>query len=877
MLRRHVLACAIVSVLLASCASGGGSQGGGDDGGGGVIVSPDAQPPAGHPEWSYARNTINLDPAQQRYTGRGVVVGMFDTLPNLNYAPLQGRGHGSDPRISDGQPGNVTDDGSNHGTAVATVMVGGAWGAWRGGVAPNATLLFTNRSSPFNIRQMTDRGMTVFNQSVQSEFTVGSGSDAAQRDYLRASGLLDAYRYLRDRGGIVVHAAGNAGAANPSTSGAVPYYFPDITNWVTVVGLDSLGRNLASFSNQCGVMAQQCLAAPGTWRLVWPTPGQPAGFSYRWTGTSFAAPAVSGVAALVKEAFPWMNGTQLAQTLLTTARDLGATGVDPVYGWGVVDAGRAVQGPAQLTSNWNVAVPAGMASVFGNDINGVGGLWLGGQGTLTLAGDNTYAGGTHLQSGGLRINGALSGDVNQSGGALGGNGRIGGDLLQTGGALDLWSHQTLTVAGTARLAGTAWLRPGAGFTGRWEGVVLQAAQIEGHLALRDDALFYSSALERQGNAWVGTVDRRSGAAALQALGLGDATTVRAAASLDRVFADRDASGQATATEANVLGVANALRRDATAAASLDSVAGQAHATARGMAVSTAEMQQHWASDRVRAAAHSSNGGAWAMAGHQETQVRPADAFDAVVRSDSWTAGADRRVSEDWLVGAAVQKGRTRSQFDRNGGRVDTEQVGAMAYGAWTPNDQWAVSAHAGVSMLDNDVERQIVLAGAAPVTSNTDATLLSVGLKADRRIGTHWGVTGQLTYDRLRSHGFEEAGSTGFELVADASTASNATAGLGVLFFDGKPVESVGWRWSGEALYLRSVEAPDTGFRARYSGLAGTWFKVDGMDVGRDAAWLSGKLAYRFGRSNQIDLDAYLRSHRHGNDTAVTVSYRQEF
>ena len=76
-------------------------------------------------------------------------------------------------------------------------------------------------------------------------------------------------------------------------------------------------------------------------------------------GTSFAAPLVAGTAALVSEAYPWMTGHQLQQTLLTTATDIGDPGVDDVYGWGLLNAGKAVRGPAQFTDDWLANVTPG--------------------------------------------------------------------------------------------------------------------------------------------------------------------------------------------------------------------------------------------------------------------------------------------------------------------------------------------------------------------------------------------------------------------------------------------------------------------------------------------------------------------------------------
>ena len=51
-------------------------------------------------------------------------------------------------------------------------------------------------------------------------------------------------------------------------------------------------------------------------------------------GTSFAAPRVTGAAALVRHKFPNLNGRDLKQVLLRSADDIGAPGVDEVFGYG---------------------------------------------------------------------------------------------------------------------------------------------------------------------------------------------------------------------------------------------------------------------------------------------------------------------------------------------------------------------------------------------------------------------------------------------------------------------------------------------------------------------------------------------------------------
>jgi thermitase len=61
-----------------------------------------------------------------------------------------------------------------------------------------------------------------------------------------------------------------------------------------------------------------------------------------WQGTSFSAPLVAGVAALVLSANPSLSGQQVQNILCQSADDLGLTGRDTSYGWGRVNAARAV-------------------------------------------------------------------------------------------------------------------------------------------------------------------------------------------------------------------------------------------------------------------------------------------------------------------------------------------------------------------------------------------------------------------------------------------------------------------------------------------------------------------------------------------------------
>jgi subtilisin family serine protease len=103
------------------------------------------------------------------------------------------------------------------------------------------------------------------------------------------------------------------------------------------IAVSAIDRNMkrAGFSNYGDYVD---LTAPGV-DILSLTPN--GGYTSA-SGTSFAAPHVSGVVALLLSKYPWLTPVDVGQTLSTEAKDLGDKGWDPFYGYGLVDALAAV-------------------------------------------------------------------------------------------------------------------------------------------------------------------------------------------------------------------------------------------------------------------------------------------------------------------------------------------------------------------------------------------------------------------------------------------------------------------------------------------------------------------------------------------------------
>ncbi|MEG0184591.1 MAG: autotransporter domain-containing protein [Stenotrophomonas sp.] len=309
-------------------------------------------------------------------------------------------------------------------------------------------------------------------------------TDLATQDQLYAANAeyLDIFAEgSRSKGMIQVWAAGNnnANAATPEVApiagiyATLPRLFADIEqNWLSVVNVrqdSAAGYTLDVTSNRCGYSANWCLAAPGTAilstvygadsaldaQLLQDSQGnvlldvleRVPTYSYDlMTGTSMAAPHVTGALGLLFERFPYLDNAQVRDVLLTTATDLGAAGVDDVYGWGLMNLASAIEGYGQLRVDTDVVMntKAGGLKVWEgdawddwtNNIGGPGKLTKSGIGWLRLSGDNTFNGAI-VREGILELDGvnALTASLDVAGGSFLLNGTLKNTALNTHGGI----------------------------------------------------------------------------------------------------------------------------------------------------------------------------------------------------------------------------------------------------------------------------------------------------------------------------------------------------------------------------------------------------------------------------------------------------------
>src|SRR5256886_923404 len=257
----------------------------------------------------------------------GVVWTQQDIQGNLGVNPNHGTAHGY--RFINGDT-NPMDESSGvyHGTGVAGVIAAiidngqDVAGTAQVKVMALRALGLNGQGSSLNtsqaIRWAAQNGAKIINLSLGTNETFGGPTD-----------IQLAVDYAWSRGALVVAAAGNAGTGTLDYPARLP-------NVVSVAAIDETGLK-ASFSNYGSGLD---LAAPGDRILTLDGNNQ----VHYLTGTSFAAPFVTGAAALLLSADPALTNVELWNILNSTAvQPSGGPAYNTNYGWGGVNAGKAIK------------------------------------------------------------------------------------------------------------------------------------------------------------------------------------------------------------------------------------------------------------------------------------------------------------------------------------------------------------------------------------------------------------------------------------------------------------------------------------------------------------------------------------------------------
>jgi hypothetical protein len=369
---RTTLGIVAVALVVSSCGGGGG---------GGGVNNPVIQPATSTPPvpaytpvaGSDAFRTTEYnrmgaldavhaaDAYALGYTGAGVTIGIVDF--NFDFSSAEVNFHpgsvGPDPHSVDlyvAQTGSGV-PADQHGQAVASTAAARKNDFGIHGIAFNAQVLAVDYFSNVNETQfaqggvlyhisdpftyITSRGVRIVNTS----FGYEAGDVIANPPEVSEAYDIATPATAVVNGALLVTAAGNAAGSNPSL-----YNLNIISDLSAAGALDSgagaliiagavdANNKIASFSDRAGVYGNYYMVAPAT-NLILPWNG---GFAIL-SGTSFSAPLISGAAAIIFERWPNLTARQVAEILFSSATDLGAPGVDAIYGHGLLNLSAALQ------------------------------------------------------------------------------------------------------------------------------------------------------------------------------------------------------------------------------------------------------------------------------------------------------------------------------------------------------------------------------------------------------------------------------------------------------------------------------------------------------------------------------------------------------
>ena len=284
----------------------------------------------------------------------------------------------------------------SHGTAVASIVAGRPVppGRRHTGIAPGATLAviavpLENRVpgpvDPVSTRELAihasenaslyeavlSRDLDVVNLSFGVEGLIENYGEAELREAM-AKPIATMAQAGREDKTIIVQAAGNSNgeiclpgtancvggdrgglgsfdASSPSVDAGLAARIEELrSHHVAVVAVREDGA-IADFSNRCGIAADWCIAAPGedVAAAYFGPPGRGGEGTRGYeplSGTSFAAPMVTGGIALMKQMFrDQLSSAELVARLYATARKSGIYANRDVYGQGLMDLGAALE------------------------------------------------------------------------------------------------------------------------------------------------------------------------------------------------------------------------------------------------------------------------------------------------------------------------------------------------------------------------------------------------------------------------------------------------------------------------------------------------------------------------------------------------------
>ncbi len=392
----------IMAVPLALCVVMLGACGGSGSGGGTPPSTPSGNPP---PAQNYdtaeyqQSNAATFIKAIEAYkdgaVGQGVKIAVIDSGVDMQSVEFAGR---IDPASRDVASTRSYDDEDGHGTSVSAVALAAKNDKDMHGIAFGSTLIALRTDTPGSCAQPDGCTHSDNNIAAAIDIAVAAGARVINMS-LGGSGanfrLRNAIANATAAGVIVVISAGNDADINPDPLAQIANVSSVAHGRVLIAGGVDRNGQISVYadgkgSNRAGNSAQHYIATLGTSVISFDHTGQ----GYYYSGTSYAAPGVSGAVALLASAFPNLSTDQIIEILFNSAIDVGAPGIDTTFGRGLLDLTKAFspQGALSIAGGTPISAEPGSVAVVGGALGDAAGLGAALGGVIILDGyDRAFA------------------------------------------------------------------------------------------------------------------------------------------------------------------------------------------------------------------------------------------------------------------------------------------------------------------------------------------------------------------------------------------------------------------------------------------------------------------------------------------------------
>ena len=723
-----------------------------------------------------------------------------------------------------------------------------------------------------------NRKIFLHNYGTIQQVTDFSSDLTALNSYRAAIGaeLMDEYiARINSHGGdnLYIWPAGDTkGNKNPSLQGGLPYFENSLTkSWINVVAL----------ANKSGTTGLE-------WKDLEPLSN--AGIAKSWTitavsenGTSAkAAENVATVAGQLYEKFPGMKMDMIRDIIFSTATDIGALGTDDIFGVGLLNGAKALGGPTYIYGE--VVVPTSKTWTFNNYIRD-GKLKKEGYGKLVLAEDVNFTRNTEIKEGILDIRKRHSSGINiESNGTLitNPNTKIGKDVTNKGtlknigkGAVIEGNYKAeigsvteaeigskLIIKGTIKIDGreksqtlgsTLKVLNNNYVTATPTTVTVLEAEkgIEGQFSKMETDELVNGKVENDGNSIKATVNRKNVEEYVNNLNDSDEMQKDTAKNVEVSFKELDKKIEEGNTDVSKFALSAAkLQKNSLSLTSstLDSLSGQIYASAQALTFQQSQTVNKDLSNRLVMLGTLDNVrdkfGLWISGIGASGKLKQAGYAEGKTKVYGGQVGIDRKFGKNLILGTALSYSEANVKFNRHGGESDSDNFGVSLYGRiGNYNNPLYVQGRVGIGFVNSEVKRDIILSSndiSQEKIEHNDKVIsgyLETGFDVKKENFILTPFVGIL-HDTVRRGSFNEKNSQ-FGLKADKKTYNQTSGFVGIRsgqsfnFKNGSKTTVQGY-----VTYQRALNNEDLSFEASYSGLSNAKFKVKGIGLSKNKAWV---------------------------------------